>query len=107
MSSGVGPQRRLGDLPQQRLLARHALEVLDERGDDLLLGARVDPVHSRDQQLRQSVKGELVKAAALTREPQQAELVLRTRSGDRRPTDEHCSRAATLIPGSQQADEDG
>jgi len=34
-------------------------------------------------------------------------LFLRTRSGDRRPTDEHCSRAATLIPGSQQADEDG
>ena len=29
-------------------------------------------------------RGELVKAAALTREPQQAELVLRTRSGDRR-----------------------
>jgi PAS domain S-box-containing protein len=52
-------------------------------------------------------RNELVKAAALTREPQQAELVLRTRSGDRRPTDEHCSRAATLIPGSQRADEDG
>ena len=50
-----GPQRRLGDLAQQRLLAGHALEVLDELGDDLLLGARVDPMHRRDQQLRESV----------------------------------------------------
>ena len=49
-----GAQGRLGDLAQQRLLAGDALEVLDELGDDLLLGARVDPMHRRDQQLREA-----------------------------------------------------
>jgi hypothetical protein len=50
-----GAQGRLGDLAQQRLLARHALVVLDELRDDLLLRVGVDPVHRGDQQLREAV----------------------------------------------------
>ncbi|WP_331764226.1 hypothetical protein OH786_38600 (plasmid) [Streptomyces atratus] len=50
-----GAQRRLGELEEDVLLARHLLERVDELLGDLLLRPRPDPVHRGDQQLHQRV----------------------------------------------------
>ena len=62
-------QGRLGDLAQQRLLARDALEVLDQLRDDLLFRVGVDPVQRGDQQLREAV-GDLLLARVQQRAEQ-------------------------------------
>ena len=62
-------QRRLGDAEEDVLLAVHALERVDELLGDLLLRARPDPMHGRDQQVHERV-GDLSLALAQQRRHQ-------------------------------------
>jgi hypothetical protein len=59
-------ERRLGEPEQDALLAAHPAQVGHQLALDAPLGARVDPVHQRDQQLDQAV-GDLRRAGVAQR----------------------------------------